>query len=224
MLSKKSEPADYSKQPIVYTTLRGTTPESTDACKGASCGQVEVLNAKNTDKLLVEKHWSGVTGYDNLTVYVALFDKEGNPVKYGDNIMALALTKPNDWEGIFTVALNKKDQPVFEMQYKIKELSSVNEKQGEGYESAVFVNAEEDHTVIYYKEAVDSGLVKVGSSGFVVTTGSTDTPDYTITVTNHSTAELPSTGGHGTAFYTIAGTILIASGVFAYTKKRKNKN
>lgn len=213
----------------VYTTLRGSTPATSEACKGVSYGTVKIVNEKTvyTAKLPVVKHWNQVpeNEYSGLTIYVALY-RNGMPVKNEDgHVLALALNKDNGWHDSFTVALDEKEQNVAEMGFSIRELSGVTDT-GSGTNSAVVMNVEEGQapTIIYYKSAVDSGLVIVGDKGYLVSYGETTSGDYILSATNSKAHRLPQSGGRGTTPYTIGGLLTICAGfLLLYSNKKRRK-
>jgi len=215
----------------VYSTLRGSTPGTSPACVGVSYGTVRVFNEKTAfmTELPVQKKWNEIpeSEYSGLTAYAALY-QNGSPVTdENGHVLALALDQENGWKGSFTVALDQKDQSVADLGYEIRELDGVTEANTGNLSAAVVMNGPEgsEHTIIYYKKAADSGLVRVGDKGFLVSWKGTDVDGkYTLVATNSSAARLPETGGSGTRLYTLGGILVICLGfLLSYRNKKRGK-
>lgn len=213
-----------------YSTLRGSTPATGEACRGVSYGAVKVVNEQTVYMagLPVEKQWRQVpeSEYSVLTVYVALYQND-TPVEDADGrVLALALNQGNGWKGSFSVPLDHKDQNIAELGYSIRELSGITGTEEGGGNAAVVINEETESgsPVIYYDSAADSGLAKLGDKSYLVSYEEITSDEYTWRVINSEAYSLPEFGGPGTTLFTIGGLLLMAVAVgYGYRLRRRRE-
>lgn len=211
-----------------YSTLRGETPATTEACKSVSYGTVKVVNEKTTytAELPVKKSWDpnlDSSEYSKKTVYVALYQNDAPVKDTNDRILAIALNQDNQWKGNFTVALETNGQNVAELGYSIRELSGVVEKASDDAKNPAVVTNDRDR-VVYYDTVAENGLVNVGDTSYLVSYEGNLADGKPLAVTNSKAYRLPETGGAGTTTIYISGLLLIAlSGVLTKVRRERNK-
>lgn len=212
----------------IYSTLRGETPATTEACKSVSYGTAKVINEKTTytAELPVKKSWDpnlDVSEYSKQTVYVALYQNDAPVKDTNDRILAIALSQDNQWKGNFIVALDTKGQPLTELGYSIRELSGVVEKESDNARNPAVVTNDGDR-VVYYDTVAENGLVNVGDTGYLVSYEGNPADGEPLTVINSKAYRLPETGGAGTTMIYISGLLLIAlSGILTEVRRKRNK-